>query len=50
MKVNIIKARSELPNLKVGDQIEIGADEFAGIPIDLNPPAISYTALSTTSS
>ncbi len=25
---------------------DIGADEFAGVPIDLNPPAITYTPLS----
>ncbi|MGB9697307.1 MAG: T9SS type A sorting domain-containing protein [Ignavibacteria bacterium] len=33
-----------------GTAVDIGADEFNGIPIDLVPPTISYTLLTNTSS
>ena len=33
-----------------GTTPDIGADEFAGIPLDINPPVISYTPLGNTGS
>jgi hypothetical protein len=33
-----------------GTAVDVGADEFEGIPLDLTPPVITYTALSNTAS
>jgi len=33
-----------------GTAVDVGADEFEGIPLDLTPPEITYTALSNTTS
>ncbi len=37
-------------DIRNGSTPDIGADEFAGLPIDLTPPVISYTPLPNTTS